>query len=154
RGSNFVASILAVFKAGGAFLPLDPQHPVGRWSQILHQSGCRLVLTTDRYGQELVEALREIDSNQRPQVIRLEALLQKRAAKENLSLRSVPGNLAYIMYTSGSTGAPKGVMVEQRGMVNHIYAKIADLALNMEDKVAQNGPPCFDIVVWQCLAAL
>src|SRR5262249_31416940 len=116
--------------------------------------GCRLVLTTDRYGQELVEALREIDSNQRPQVIRLEALLQKRAAKENLSLRSVPGNLAYIMYTSGSTGAPKGVMVEQRGMVNHINAKIADLALNMEDKVAHNGPPCFDIVVWQCLAAL
>src|SRR6266516_3467410 len=154
RSMNFVAAILAVFKAGGAFLPLDLQHPVGRHYQILQQSGCQLVLTTDKYGSTLAEALVEIDGSQRPQVIDIETLLQKRAAGENLPLRSVPGNLAYIMYTSGSTGAPKGVMVEQLGMVNHIYAKIADLALNREDRVAQNGPPCFDIVVWQCLAAL
>ena len=58
------------------------------------------------------------------------------------------------MYTSGSTGAPKGAMVEQAGMINHIYAKIADLGMSKEDRLVQNSPPTFDIVIWQCLAAL
>ena len=154
RSIDFVVAILAIFKAGGAFLPLDPQHPARRHYQVLKQSQCHLVLTTDKYGPTLTEALVEIDVGLRPQTIHIERLLHKRGAEENLPLRSTPANLAYVMYTSGSTGEPKGVMVEQVGMVNHIYAKMADLALNQEDRVAQNGPPCFDIVVWQCLAAL
>lgn len=153
RGIDFVVAILAIFKAGGAFLPLDPQHPAMRHARILEQSRSRLVLTTEKFGTALIEASGTIDVNQRPQVIYLEKLLQKSGAAENLPLLSTPGNLAYVMFTSGSTGVPKGVMVEQVGMVNHIYAKIADLGINAEDRVAQNGPPCFDIVVWQCLAA-
>jgi acyl-coenzyme A synthetase/AMP-(fatty) acid ligase/aryl carrier-like protein len=58
------------------------------------------------------------------------------------------------MYTSGSTGKPKGVMVEHRGMVNHVLAKLADLEMGADCVLAQNGPPTFDIVVWQCLAPL
>jgi amino acid adenylation domain-containing protein len=154
RGIHFVVAILAVFKAGGAFLPLDPEHPVKRHYEILKQSHCHYVLATDKYGTALTKALVEFAVGQRPQVIHIESLFQKDQAKENLPPRSKPGNLAYVMYTSGSTGVPKGVMVEQAGMVNHIYAKIADLGLSMEDRVAQNSPPCFDIVVWQCLAAL
>ncbi|MGA8810767.1 MAG: amino acid adenylation domain-containing protein, partial [Thermoanaerobaculia bacterium] len=71
------------------------------------------------------------------------------------ALPSVAGNdLAYVMYTSGSTGRPKGVMVEHRGMVNHCFAKLSDLDLGEDGVLAQNGPPTFDIVVWQCLAPL
>ncbi|MFL5588019.1 MAG: non-ribosomal peptide synthetase [Ktedonobacteraceae bacterium] len=154
RGVHFVVAILAVFKAGGAFLPLDPEHPVERHCEVLKQSQCRYVLTTDMYGPALTQALVDSPVEQRPQVIYSESLFQKEHAEENLPSRSKPGNLAYVMYTSGSTGAPKGVMVEQAGMVNHMYAKIADLGLSMQDRVAQNAPPCFDIVVWQCLAAL
>src|SRR5262249_40982518 len=51
-------------------------------------------------------------------------------------------------------GVPKGAMVEQRGMINHLYAKIADLQLSSTDIVAQNAPQCFDISVWQMLVAL
>jgi acyl-coenzyme A synthetase/AMP-(fatty) acid ligase/aryl carrier-like protein len=58
------------------------------------------------------------------------------------------------MYTSGSTGKPKGVMVEHRGMLNHMFAKLSDLEIREDGVVAQNGPPTFDIVVWQCLAPL
>src|SRR6185312_5357264 len=56
--------------------------------------------------------------------------------------------------TSGSTGKPKGVMVEQQGMLNHLYAKIEALQLSEKDRVAQTASQCFDISVWQFLAAL
>ena len=68
--------------------------------------------------------------------------------------QGAPGGVAYVIYTSGSTGVPKGVMVEQRGMVNHLAAKVSDLGLTPADTVAATASPCFDISVWQFLAAL
>jgi amino acid adenylation domain-containing protein len=62
--------------------------------------------------------------------------------------------LAYVFYTSGSTGVPKGAMVERAGMRNHLQAKIGELRLGASDVVAQNASHCFDISVWQMLAAL
>ena len=62
------------------------------------------------------------------------------------SLQSAtPASLAYVIYTSGSTGKPKGAMVEQRGMLNHLFAKVVDLELTAADVVAQTAPACFDI---------
>ena len=62
--------------------------------------------------------------------------------------------LAYVLYTSGSTGAPKGAMVEHRGMLNHLHAKVRDLGLTADDTLAQTAPLGFDISVWQFLAPL
>jgi acyl-CoA synthetase (AMP-forming)/AMP-acid ligase II len=59
-----------------------------------------------------------------------------------------------VIYTSGSTGVPKGAMIEHRGLVNHLFAKIVDLDLGPGDCVAQTASQCFDISVWQMLAAL
>jgi amino acid adenylation domain-containing protein len=59
-----------------------------------------------------------------------------------------------VIYTSGSTGLPKGALVEHKGMLNHLYAKIVDLQLTAADRVAQTASQCFDISVWQALAAL
>src|SRR5262249_27404930 len=56
--------------------------------------------------------------------------------------------------TSGSTGVPKGAMVERRGMLNHLFAKVWDLAMDESDVVGQTASQCFDISVWQFLAAL
>ena len=67
---------------------------------------------------------------------------------------TTPRSLAYVIYTSGSTGMPKGAMVEHRGMLNHLYAKIDALDLAATDNVAQTASQCFDISVWQFLAAL
>jgi len=67
---------------------------------------------------------------------------------------ATPDDLAYVIYTSGSTGQPKGVLIHQLGMINHLYAKINDLAITREDIIAQTAPAGFDISVWQFLAAL
>jgi amino acid adenylation domain-containing protein len=64
------------------------------------------------------------------------------------------GRLAYVIYTSGTSGKPKGVMIEQGGMVNHLYAKIEELGLRGEDTVAETASASFDISVWQFLAVL
>ncbi|WP_033018313.1 AMP-binding protein, partial [Streptomyces rimosus] len=63
-------------------------------------------------------------------------------------------DLAYVIYTSGSTGRPKGAMVHRRGMVNHLLAKVEDLAMTEGDVLVHNAPVTFDISVWQMLAAL
>ncbi len=130
RGLDFIIAILAIHKAGGGFLPLDARHPASRTQQIVENSGAALVLTP-------------------------EELLRLNDTPMSEHLPAISGSdLAYVMYTSGSTGAPKGVMVEHRGMVNHVLAKLSDLGMTETDVLAQNGPPTFDIVVWQCLAPL
>ena len=63
-------------------------------------------------------------------------------------------HLAYIYFTSGSTGEPKGAMCEHAGMLNHLLAKIDDLRIGAGTVVAQTAPQCFDISLWQLLSAL
>ena len=65
-----------------------------------------------------------------------------------------PDQLAYIYFTSGSTGEPKGAMCEHAGMLNHLYAKLDDLDIGEGQVVAQTAPQCFDISLWQLVGAL
>ena len=65
-----------------------------------------------------------------------------------------PDQLAYIYFTSGSTGEPKGAMCEHAGMLNHLFAKIDDLGIGEGRVVAQTAPQCFDISLWQLVSAL
>ncbi|BCL80829.1 non-ribosomal peptide synthetase [Ktedonobacteria bacterium brp13] len=156
RTIAFVTAILAIMKAGGVYLPLDPLFPETRLRHMLSQSHCRVVLTTGMYLSTLSHVLEEYAGEERPSVMKLETVLAQgeQDGADNLPERTHERNLAYIIYTSGSTGTPKGVMVEHKGMLNHIFAKIADVQLSSMDSVAQNGPQCFDISVWQCLAPL
>ncbi|MGD2090547.1 MAG: AMP-binding protein, partial [Candidatus Aminicenantes bacterium] len=73
---------------------------------------------------------------------------------KNLASTNQSSDLAYIIYTSGSTGEPKGAMVHHLGMINHLFAKINDLAIRPDDIIAQTASICFDISVWQFLSAL
>ena len=136
-------------------MPLDPHHPPARLCRVLEQSGCTLVLTTAAFATPLAHALENLPRQARPRSISLEDVPQASACdEENLPPASTPANLAYVIYTSGSTGLPKGAMVEGRGMLNHLYAKIEALDLTAADSVAQTASQCFDISVWQFLAAL
>ncbi len=108
----------AALKAGGAFLPIDPEYPEERVRYILEDSGCRLVLTTAEVleqRKELFEQLADLD---------LSIVEAKQAAAggdtQNLNVNVAPHNLAYVIYTSGSTGRPKGVMLTNRNLVNFV----------------------------------
>ncbi|HEY0733742.1 MAG TPA: amino acid adenylation domain-containing protein [Herpetosiphonaceae bacterium] len=152
RGTDLLTMILAVFKAGGAYLPLDPHHPSQRHVQILGQSASPLVLVASAQRADLATALESVEGA--PAIVEIEQILAQEADESNLLARSQPGDLAYVIYTSGSTGQPKGAMIEQRGMINHLHAKVAALSLTSADCVAQTASQCFDISVWQFLAAL
>ncbi len=154
RGWQLLTAILAVFKAGGAYLPLDPHHPANRITLILEDCRCCHVLTTPEFLPTLETALAGRPAQHRPRIQSIEDVLARSLSEQNPGLPMTGGQLAYVIYTSGSTGQPKGVMIEQRGMINHLYSKIADLDLGAEDTLAQTASQCFDISVWQLLSPL
>lgn len=150
RSPWMMESILAVWKAGGAYIPMDMGYPVQRVQGILQDSGARILLTRN-YPQRV-----EVEQEFAGQVIDLEeqAAAIRQQSTSNLDLNLNMHSLAYVIYTSGSTGKPKGAMVEHIGMMNHMQAKINDLHLTENCTVAQNASHCFDISVWQFFVAL
>jgi amino acid adenylation domain-containing protein len=152
RGLEFLTAILATFKAGAAYLPLDPRNPEARWRHALVEANCPLVLADSGAIDRLNAALSDVPDSGRPRVLPLG--LRGRHDAKSPTAGAFSENLAYVIYTSGSTGVPKGAMLEQRGMVNHLRIKIDELALTPRDVVAQTASQSFDISVWQFLAPL
>jgi amino acid adenylation domain-containing protein len=152
RNIDFLTAVLAIFKAGGAYLPLNPEHPVERMQQVLSQGKVPFILAQQQYLSAVISIVGQLKI--KPQLLYIEDLDRLEYSTENLPIRSTPDNLAYVIYTSGSTGTPKGAMLEQRGMVNHLFAKITDLNLTANDPIAQTATQTFDISIWQFLVAL
>ncbi|MFI6494559.1 amino acid adenylation domain-containing protein [Streptomyces sp. NPDC050564] len=151
RNLDWLAAVIAVFKAGGVYLPIEPHFPAERIAATLSRAECTLVLTEPGSTTTLDRALDSL-----PGVARLlvEAAYEEDHADDDLGIRVTPDQLAYIYFTSGSTGEPKGAMCEHAGMLNHLYAKIDDLQIGEGQVVAQTAPQCFDISLWQLLSAL
>ncbi|WP_437290235.1 amino acid adenylation domain-containing protein [Sorangium sp. So ce406] len=156
RDLDFAVLALGALKAGGAYVPLDPGHPAHRNADILARAGAPLLLV----GDAIPGALRgEIAAAgpAAPEALSAGELLAAGATASGAAAapaRARPEHLAYVIFTSGSTGAPKGAMVENRGMLNHLFAKVRSLGLGPSDVVAQTAPISFDISVWQLLSAL
>ncbi|WP_285571453.1 amino acid adenylation domain-containing protein [Streptomyces sp. RTGN2] len=151
RTLEWVAGVLGILKAGGAYLPVDPHYPPARVAGMLGRAGCALALT----GPGTTAALG--GAGDRAPAVRSLPLDRVCAEGGDDSDPGVPvgsGALAYVFFTSGSTGEPKGAMCEHGGLLNHLYAKIDDLGLGEADVVAQTAPQCFDISLWQFLAPL
>ncbi|HKV10096.1 MAG TPA: amino acid adenylation domain-containing protein [Thermoanaerobaculia bacterium] len=153
RSPALAEAVLGTFKAGAAYLPLDPLHPAARSRQVLGQAAPGAVVTTEALAPALAEVLDGLPAGARPRVLRIEDLTAP-GPEESLPAAAGPGDLAYVIFTSGSTGLPKGAMVEHVGMLNHLFVKVRDLELTAADVVAQTASQCFDISVWQLLAAL
>ncbi|WP_225826965.1 non-ribosomal peptide synthetase [Streptomyces naphthomycinicus] len=151
RNLDWLAATLAVFKAGGAYLPIEPHFPAGRIAATLSRAGCRLVLTESGSTRNLDEALATVPEAEK---LTVEAAYAEPHADSDPGVRVDAGQLAYIYFTSGSTGAPKGAMCEHAGLLNHLHAKIDDLGIGEGSVVAQTAPQCFDISLWQLVSAL
>ena len=154
RDLDFLTAILAIFKAGGAYLPLDPGTPSSRIGQIIEQSRTPLLLTNRDFLPLVETALATVPAAQRPQLCLVEDLDASEVPSTNPPCRNTLDSLAYVIFTSGSTGVPKGVMVEQRGLVNHLAAMQQNLALTAADLIGQTATQSYVISVWQFLAAL
>ncbi|MFH9431878.1 amino acid adenylation domain-containing protein [Streptomyces sp. NPDC017615] len=151
RDLDWLAATLAVFKAGGVYLPIEPHFPPGRIAATLSRAGCRLVLTESGSTDTLDRALADVPGAER---LLVEDAYAEGHADDDLGVAVDPGQLAYIYFTSGSTGEPKGAMCEHAGMLNHLFAKIDDLGVGEGGVVAQTAPQCFDISLWQLISAL
>ncbi|HEY3690070.1 MAG TPA: amino acid adenylation domain-containing protein [Pseudonocardiaceae bacterium] len=151
RNLDWMAAVLAIFKAGGVYLPIEPYFPADRIATTLSRAGCGLVLTEPGSTTTLGQAL---DSMSGVQTLFVDAAYEEDHADGDLGVGVAADQLAYIYFTSGSTGEPKGAMCEHAGMLNHFYAKIDDLEIGEGQVVAQTAPQCFDISLWQLISAL
>ncbi|MBN0977507.1 non-ribosomal peptide synthetase [Pseudomonas hygromyciniae] len=150
RGLDLLGMIIGSFKAGAGYLPLDPGLPTQRLSRIIDLSRTPLLVCTQACQEQAQALLEDFACGARPKLLVWETLA---GVDSNPGIYSAPDNLAYVIYTSGSTGLPKGVMVEQRGMLNNQLSKVPYLQLSEQDVIAQTASQSFDISVWQFLAA-
>jgi amino acid adenylation domain-containing protein len=148
RSLELPVALLAVLKAGGAYIPLDPAYPRERLSFILEETRAPVVLTE--------RALAESQSFAGVCVIRLDvdAALFATESEENPRTDVTEENLCYVIYTSGSTGQPKGAMLHHRGVRNRLLWGITDYQLGNGDVVLHKTPLTFDVSVWELFAPL
>ncbi|RYF47711.1 MAG: hypothetical protein EOO39_47990 [Cytophagaceae bacterium] len=150
RSPDMFIAILGVLKAGGAYLPIDPDYPQERIDNMLADSGSKLMLTHSQVGtawtasQPLAELI-QIDSDR--EIIDAES---GQAPQPALKAH----HLAYAIYTSGSTGQPKGVLIEHKSLVNFITNQSDEFSIDQFDCILQTSTYTFDPSIEQIFLAL
>ncbi|KAG0228104.1 hypothetical protein BGX31_006714 [Mortierella sp. GBA43] len=145
RSPGMIVGILAIVKAGGTYVPLDPSYASSRVQDII-QDASPTIAIADKVGQSVLggSALTIVDPN-----MLLGHPISNPTIPE-LTARS----LAYIIYTSGSTGKPKGVMIEHRGLVSYAMAQSKSCGVHPSSRVLQLASCGFDASVWEFLLPL
>ena len=151
RGVTFVVAMLAVLKAGGAFLPLDPSTPPARVQRIVADARPCCVLTSPTLHASIANVGVPCLTPDPPDVAPEQA---QHAAPPPPNVPTTPEQLAYIIYTSGSTGAPKGVQLTHGGLSNLIAWYCCYYAVTAQDRLTQLVSLSFDALVWELLPAL
>ncbi|RXT13597.1 non-ribosomal peptide synthetase [Ammoniphilus sp. CFH 90114] len=145
RAPEMVMGVLAVLKAGGAYLPLDPSYPRERIRFMLSDSGANLLLTQPSLAH---------DTSFSGESVMLSEIPISEQDETNLEPLAGPNDLAYIIYTSGTTGKPKGVMVEHHGLCNIKAAYEEILNITPDDRILQFASFSFDASCWEMFMAL
>ncbi|MEU6895324.1 amino acid adenylation domain-containing protein [Streptomyces sp. NPDC046557] len=141
RGVDLVTALLAVWKTGAAYVPMDPANPADRLAHVLSDSAARVLITDSATAQVAVADATGCEQ------VRLDRDKEAIDAQPGTSPgRSIdPEQLAYVIYTSGSTGKPKGVMVTHRGLANHLAWAAEDLVGDADGGAALFSSVAFDL---------
>ncbi len=153
RSVDMIVAMLAILKAGCAYVPVDPSYPKGRIEHILQDSGVQLVLTQS-------PLLEQVDFNDR-----LTLCLDSQSLIDDLALFSAENipparlsltadDLAYVIYTSGSTGKPKGSLLLHSGLCNLARAQQQAFGVQSHSRVIQFASIAFDAATWEVFMAL
>jgi len=166
RSLEMVIGILATLKAGGAFVPLDPNYPRERLGFMIEDSGISVLLTQKKIIADFGFALSDLISSAEIGNQQIESRNLKVFAldsewdsitgesDENLINKIAPENLAYVIYTSGSTGKPKGTMLRHRGLCNLAKAQQGAFGIDSSSRILQFSSLSFDASVWETVMAL
>jgi amino acid adenylation domain-containing protein len=152
-----VASILGVLMAGFAYVPLDIEWPPLRLAAVLEDAAPKFILVAKSLAQSLLLPLYNGPSNfvRNVTIIRFEDIEMQTTSGQRLPLPEVnTSHLAYILYTSGSTGAPKGVMMEHGAVINSVREHGRIYKLSSASRLLQFAPWTFDVSVADILATL
>jgi amino acid adenylation domain-containing protein/FkbH-like protein len=143
RTPRLLVAVLAVFKLGAAYVPLDPAYPRDRLDYMLRDSGAQVLLTQ----RSLVAELPAHDA-----VVLVDD--ETPAPARSAARAATPGDLAYVIYTSGSTGKPKGVAIEQRSTIEFIHWALDTFTPEELRGVLFATSVCFDLSIFEMLVPL
>jgi len=147
RGVEMLIGLLGTLKAGGAYVPLDPSYPRERLAFVLEDTQARVILI-----QKELEA--KLPDHQAA-VVYLDGVSEEQTDVRERPVTGVtPDNLAYVMYTSGSTGNPKGVLISHRSINNRLLWTNHTFPLASSDRLLLKTPYTFDASIWELFAPL
>ena len=136
RSLDLPACLLAVWKMGAAYVPLDPSHPAERNEYVLNDACVQILVTQSRYRPWPHVRAVEIDREQA--TIRQQPITKP-------SVHALPEDLAYVIYTSGSTGKPKGVQITHRSLTHFLWSMAERPGCTPDDHLLAATTICFDI---------
>ncbi|GIJ73823.1 non-ribosomal peptide synthetase [Virgisporangium ochraceum] len=147
RTAELVVTLLAVLKAGGAYLPVDPEYPAERIALMLRDAAPAVIVTTAGVGSDL-------PADTAVPVLRLDvaetaAALAAQPSTPVPVAATTPDGTAYVLYTSGSTGVPKAVVATHRGVTDHLRWMAAEYPVGGGDVVLFRTPVTFDAAGWE-----
>ncbi len=141
RSSDMIAAVLGVLKAGGAYLPIDPEYPLERMRYMAFDSEVKVIISDVPLAEELTA-----------ESIELIHMDDERIAgqdRSNIDNVNQSGDLAYVIYTSGSTGKPKGVMIEHQSLINLCRWHQSCFEVGQNDNSSIYASISFDAFVWE-----
>ena len=147
RSLEMIVGLLGILKAGGAYVPLDPNYPQSRLDYMIQDAQISVLLTQQQWHARLMDAA--------TQVVYIDTLAESLSSTQqsNLSVPLSADHNAYLMYTSGSTGQPKGVLIRHRGVVR-LVKNTNYIQLGAEDRILQLAPISFDAATFEIWGAL
>lgn len=145
-----MVTIISVLIAGGAYIPLDPHHPTSRHEEILKDVGANMILCTPNYTSRYNRVVKTVIPISKDTLKAYGSLNSSTRARQQVK----PSNMAYTLFTSGSTGRAKGIVVEHRNCISSIMAFAPVTQMDSTSRVFQFASLTFDAAIMETLAIL